>query len=497
MRTGSLAMTVKLGTAAVMLLLAAPFCAQMHKVEKPERVTRSIGVYEWTGDLKKPSASRLIPVSLFINSHFEDGDLYLARPVPFTLETGDEYSIERAGQSLGLFDIEFARDVVTRRSMVDDDPVGAWYGYGKFELPPPKKKSNLKASAKEPRIFGGGDDDQPHFAVRAGAEDNGSSTGDNSKSGTSSSSGSTRTGTTTSPAPDDDPDRPTLRHRDPRPDTKHEKKQKDGGSVIPLGTSLNDDPDRPILHRGTPEEDELPKALTGIPADMQQAVAVSDASGNDPHVFTREWESSVERADTLKAVEVLARPLVAAYLAANKLQPVAAAVARSSSGPSFANTPASAPEGPPRLTPRSAPVNTPPNSKSTATHKRAVAKKAAAVVPLALTDEDIRGYELSYGGLPTFVYTAETPVAEGGPVYLTMVTQQLPSGEMQVALTNVTDATHLNRVPWMRPVDVVDPDGSHRASLLMELRGPSSRQFALYSLVTAKAEQQFVTAVIE
>jgi hypothetical protein len=49
----------------------------------------------------------------------------------------------------------------------------------------------------------------------------------------------------------------------------------------------------------------------------------------------------------------------------------------------------------------------------------------------------------------------------------------------------------------MRPVDVVDPDASHRASLLVELRAQSSRQFALYRLVTAKAEQQFVTGVIQ
>ena len=88
-------------------------------------------------------------------------------------------------------------------------------------------------------------------------------------------------------------------------------------------------------------------------------------------------------------------------------------------------------------------------------------------------------------------------MAAGGPVYLTMVVQRLPAGELQVALTSVTDATHMNRVPWMRPVDVVDPDGGHRASLLMELRAQSSRQFALYSLVTAKAQQQFVTGVIE
>jgi hypothetical protein len=116
---------------------------------------------------------------------------------------------------------------------------------------------------------------------------------------------------------------------------------------------------------------------------------------------------------------------------------------------------------------------------------------------LALTSEELRGYELSYGALPTFVYTAETPVAAGGPVYVTLVAQRLPSGELQTALTSVTDATHLDRVPWMRPVDAVDPDWSHRACLLFELRAQTSRQFALYRLVTEQAEQIFVTGVIE
>jgi hypothetical protein len=88
-------------------------------------------------------------------------------------------------------------------------------------------------------------------------------------------------------------------------------------------------------------------------------------------------------------------------------------------------------------------------------------------------------------------------VTVGGPVYVTMVTQKLPAGELQVALSSVTDAAHLDRVPWMRPVDVVDPDWSHRGSLLFELRAQTSRQFALYRLVTAKAEQTFVTGIIE
>ena len=464
---------------------AVPLCAQMHKVEKPERVTRAIGVYEWTGDMKKPDAARLIPVSLYIDSHFEDADLYLARPVPFTLETGDEYSIETAGQSLGLFDVEYARNVVTRRSTKDEDPVGAWYGYGRFALPAPPKKSDLKASASKSAVVDSSDDDQPHLAVRAGAEDDGKSATakDTGKADDSKNSGGptlSRRGdssaTTSTPAPPDDPDRPTLRHRDPVAEGKKNKRDKDGGEVIALNTSLNDDPNRPTLRRGVPAEQLVPKALSGLPPSLRQAVAVSDVLSRDQHVFAREWESSDERTAALKDTQALARPLVSAYLAKNKLEPVA--ISASGSGPAFASTPKSSPAS----TRRPAGTRKPPAPTSQA---------------FALTNESINGYALTYGGLPTFVYTAEVPVATGGPVYLTLVTQRLPSGELQVGLSNVTDATHLNRVPWMRPVDVVDPDSSHRASFLMELRAQSSRQFALYRLVTAKAEQQFVTGVME
>jgi hypothetical protein len=78
-----------------------------------------------------------------------------------------------------------------------------------------------------------------------------------------------------------------------------------------------------------------------------------------------------------------------------------------------------------------------------------------------------------------------------------MVVQRLPSNELQVALSSVTDAAHLDRTPWMRPIDVVDVDWSHRGSLLFELRAQTSRQFALYQLITAKAEQTFTTGIIE
>jgi hypothetical protein len=459
----------------VTLLLVGTSQAQMHKVEKPERVTRAIGVYEWTGDLAKPSAARLIPVSLFMEGHFEDAGVYLARPVPFVLQTGDEYSIEEAGLHLGTLDVDYARNVVTRHSTSDSDEVGAWYGYGKFAPPSVAKPKPLHATAKPVTVDGvsASDDDQPHLAVRAGAQD----TSDVPAAKSDGKPAKPTAASTPNPAPADDPDRPTLRHRDPVPEGK-QKRLKPGGEVIPMNTSLNDDPDRPKLRRGVPTEELVPQQLSGLPMTLHQTAAVSDPANRDAHVFTREWETPHEHEVTLAAVQTLAKPLITTYLAANKLQAVDAKPAVS--GPSFASKPVS--------TAKSA----------TASARRSAAKTLSSPMSaFSLTSEVLTGYLLSYGGLPTFVYTAEVPVATGGPVYITMLVQRLPSGELQVALKSVTDATHMNRVPWMRPVDVVDPDASHRASILMELRAQSSRQFALYRIVTAQAEQTFVTGIIE
>ena len=75
--------------------------------------------------------------------------------------------------------------------------------------------------------------------------------------------------------------------------------------------------------------------------------------------------------------------------------------------------------------------------------------------------------------------------------------QRLASNQFQVSLVSITDAGHLDRTPWLRLVDAVDPDASHRASLLFELRAQSSRQFALYRVVSTNAEQTFVTGTIQ
>ena len=83
-----------------------------------------MGVYEWTGDMAKPAASRLIPVSLFIDGKLEDAAVYLARPVPFALLTGNVYELQKAGSPLGTLNLEFC--AAFRRARDRDHYLRRW-----------------------------------------------------------------------------------------------------------------------------------------------------------------------------------------------------------------------------------------------------------------------------------------------------------------------------------------------------------------------------------
>jgi hypothetical protein len=486
----------------ITLALALPLFAQMHHVDKPQRVTRAVGVYEWTGDIKKPDAARLIPVSLYTSGQFQDAGVFLAEPVPLAVETGNVYAIQHSGDPVGTLDIDFARNVVDRRSTADDNPIGAWYGYGRFLPLEAQSVEKLTQHSAHPAavVSSDPDNDSPHFINRSPGE-----------AGNPTPTAGTTTASANTPAPpddpdrptmtkrdssanstdnapsspgtadiDNDPDRPTLGHRDTPPEGKKKKEKQSDSGVEPMATSLNDDPNRPELHHGKVVSASAPPQLAGLPANLHQAIAVSDATRPPTHVFTRDWASPTERADTLADMQQLAQPVAQQYLAANHLQPAPAPL-DSKPGPKLVTAPA-------KTAPRTASKSRPP------AHRAAAPAKP---VSLTFADEQLAGFTLSYGGLPTFVYTATVPTSSDSTLYLTVVAQRLPSGELQTSLSSVTDSTHLDRIPWMRLIDAVDPDDSHRASLLFELRAKSSRQFALYSLTSAQAQQSFVTGIIE
>jgi hypothetical protein len=472
---------------AIAASVVAPVSAQTHKVAKPEDVVRAIGVYEWTGDMAKPAASRLIPVSLFIDGRLQDAGVYLAAPIPMALLNGNIYQLQHSGIIIGDLDLAFARHLVAPESATTTYDDG-WFGYGKFVPPVPPKKSTLKPSTTLARINGldGEDDSTPHFSSRSAVPGSGGSAAptpgttapttdtpaddpDRPTLHRSSGSGSDQTASTGSGnVPADDPDRPTLRRRSPQ-DVATAAGNQPSVSAVP--NSLNDDPNRPTLHRGKPTsamtDEDIPK-LSGLPGDLnlQQIVAVSDAVNRPAHDFSRPWDDENEHQAILAKMQAAARDLLTKYEAAN---------ATASSTP------------PPPPAPKT------PKTAASRAHRPAAKPAPAPPPPEALLDEKLVGYTLSYGGAATFVYHAHTDGLGPSLRFVTLVAQVNMQGEPEIALKNVTDATHLDRTPRMRLVDAVDAEASNRASLLFELRAQNSRQFALYRVIGGQATQTFVT----
>jgi hypothetical protein len=458
-------------------------CAQTHKVAKPEDVVRAVAVYEWTGEMAKPTASRLIPISLFIDGKLVDAAVYLSRPVPFALASGNVYELDQTGVALGTFTIAFSRHLVPVSA--DSNPYDdGWFGYGKFFPPAPPKPSTLKPSKTLVAINGlDEDDDQPHFSARSASPGSGEAAtptpGSPAPAGDAPADDPNRPTlhrSTTTPSdtksasdstPTDDPDRPTLRRRSPTP----AKPDAAGPSSDSVAT-LNDDPNRPLLHHGKPvsalNEKDIPK-LAGLPpdSDLHQMVAVSDAVNRPSHDFSRAWDDENEHQAILAKMQAAARAQLASYEAAN------------------------APPAPTPPVTMSPPDTRHPSSK--ALHSLNPVSATPAPVPLvALLDEQLKGFTLSYGGAATYVYSAHTEGRGASPRYVTLVAQVDRNGEPQIAIKSVTDAAHLDRAPRMRLVDAVDAEASNRASLLFELRAQHSRQFALYRVIGARADEIFL-----
>ena len=479
----------------VLTLAAVSATAQTHAVKAPDSVVRAVSVYEWTGDLAKPAASRLVPVSLFIDSTYQDAGEYLARPIPFVLETGTVFELEQAGVEAGTLELAFARHLETADNAPGVRVDNGWFAYGAYKAKPaePALPARKKSGPLPVVLAGGGT--KPHFTDKTKSD----KASDESAAPVPATdrSGAAGAGTTVSASPPpparpvdddgptlkrppspstdsdsdsakDDPDRPTLKKRTPQ-ERKAADKKSQTASVVGTG-DLNDDPDRPNLHRGKPtgrlEEDDLP-ALHGLPADMHQMIAVSDAKNRPEHDFVRPWESSGEREQVMTEMRALAAAETAGY-----------------------RTTAAPPAAEPVTAKKAAPLT--PAAKRRAAKAAAVAAATAPQPVFSTKSEELRGYTLSYGGAATYVFTAAGTDAKA-PVLVTIVAQREPDGSLKTALASVTDAGHLDRTPQLRLIDAVDPDASNRASLLFERRGATTRDFALYRVIGAHAEETIAT----
>ena len=439
------------------LTAAAVFAQYPGHIEKKTTDTptlRAIGVLEWIGDEGKPRKSRLVPITVYDGQALQDGNIYLARPQPLALGYETEYVLQKNGQPIGLYDIRNA-----------GQEEGMWVGFGSWKPMPSAKPS----APPRPVVDDGFDanDDKPVLHRRHG--DSGSSS-DSQPS-----------------APPADPDRPTL-HKQTEPngtsgtssppaaDPDHPTQSRDtsNSSDKPAPDSdrpvlhkpaedsadTNDgehadaaDPNRPRLIRGKPagsSPDVLP-SLMGLPTEMEQVVAVSDAKSHPEHTWEYSWANPADE-DKMKAgMEEIARKALDLKV------------------------------------PSPPPPSRRPSAKSPA--------KASPAPPLApLVDEKFRVFELTYGGGATMVLSARTDGPPKDQKFVTLIAQPDLYGNVLVLFKNVTDGAHLDDHPRMRLIDAVDALADNRGELLFELRGATQRQFALYRVLRGSAEKIFITS---
>jgi hypothetical protein len=433
-------------------LCAVAACALSAHAQYPGRVQptqqqpgthlRATAVLEYTGDLKNPKASRLIPLAIWDGMQYQPGGLYLAQPAPLAVLSGTQYELEKDGKSQGFFDVGTAENLG-----------GQWIGLGHYQAPPAPKK--LQPARHMPRVVKDYDPDKPHFAHRPADDNQGDQSG-------------TTTGT-----PPVDPDRPTLHPRgggagnagqetnappvDPDRPTFHREEPASAGAGSESGTTAAPavDPDRPLLHYGAPaaqEKLDQPDALAGIPEEMKQITGVSDTRSLDAESYNYSWSSPEDQDKMKAALEAVAEQALA----------------------------------PPPPSPKAKPAG----KSSAPAHRRPQAAPAEPAPPV-LKDEEFRVFSLTFGGGATMVLSARS--ASEPAKYVTIIAEPDFYGQAQVLLKQVTTDGQLDLTPRMRLVDAVDTEGNGRADLIFELRGSTYRQFAIYRVAGGSATQVFAT----
>lgn len=378
---------------------------------------RAVAVLEWTGDPGHPKASRLVPISLWDGQDLQDASIYMAQPEPLALQSEVEYKLKENGKTIGYYEISGA-----------GQSQGVWIGFGTWKPPAQPKPAE---AAKQVADFGGDDSGRP-ILHRANQADDSS-------------------GKSSAPKPPPDPDRPTLKEP-PKKTSSAQRAQNDVAYSQPIANIP--DPDRPHLFHGKASDSGSPvlPTLAGLPSDMHQTIAVSDAGSHPDHVWTYSWPNPDEEAKMRSGLEDLARKALA---------------------------------------PAPAPAPPQPERHHTATRRRT--RAAAPPPPLPLEDEQFHVFQLTYGGPATMVFSAHTQGTGAHEKFVTLIGQPDLYGNVMVLFKHSTSADDLDNNPAMRLIDPVDAMADNRGELLFELRGATQREFALFRVVNGRVEKLFTT----
>lgn len=460
-------------TSALCLPAHAQYVGRVTTKQSSQPTLRAIAVLEYTGSIEHPTASRLVPVAVWDGENYQPGGQYLAQPIPLTVQTGTQYILEQTGTPKGFFDVKAASNAN-----------GSWIAIGNYQKPAPPHYARLHPSRIAPIMFGG-ESSTPHFAhVPAGDAGRGAvKTTTAQNGGTSSSSGgpilhrrtgengsgdsgSQNTADTRPNAPPIDPDRPIMREPSAPPASNTASASGNAGSSeSPETPTAAVDPNRPHFTYGKSQtvekldqETRIEIArLAGHPVHLEQMVAVSDAVNRPVHSYVYSWPDPGDEAKMKSALESAAQRLLV--------------------------------QSAPQKTAEQETKTAEPRHVTRHSHRAAAKKPATPALP-ALTDEQFKAYQLSYGSGATLVFSAATGEGDSAR-YITLIAQPDFNGTPIILFKSLTSWPELNYIPRMKLIDAVDTNADNRAELVFALETQTSRTYAIYGVENNTVQELF------
>ena len=451
--------------------------AAQKRDKKAKRGPRAIAVVEFLPG----GGTRLVPIALWIDGHFYDASLYGANPEPMALQPETLYQALAYGEPAGWFTVTTPRDVN-----------GNWVAEGQWKPETPVEARIAQQAAKQPKSKPKGQDvlsDDPGRPVlrRPGASDTASTSGGQSSAPASTSSGnSTPSGSGSStansnapPKSDDDPDRPTLKAPPPsspstpsnsKPtlgdNTQQAKTQAPASNTPPAASPDEDDPNRPVLRRGKPAAQPAPTDTANSDASVgKTASPVAVGGATAPGTSAKPTQAPRAYAAISDAGNYETRSLLYG-MAASERQSLGEPMSRMAMDEV---------------------------RKYAGKHNGPAVPKTAAI-----TDYDLRGFDLDYSNSPTLVLSAKLAVApaKGTPrgefdYFVTVVAKVDLNGTPQKIFSVVSDTNHLDAYPRMQIIDAVDADANGRGDLLFRQYSDTGISYALYRVFPYQMEKIF------
>src|SRR5579862_2188879 len=417
--------------------------------KKSKHGPRAIAVVEFLPG----GAARLVPIALWIDDRFYDASLYGANPAPMAVEPDTVYEATNYGEPLGLFTIT-----------TPEEMKGNWIAAGKWKPHQALDEKLAAQAAKQPKArpkTANPDDERPTLR-RPGSSPSSAGAG----SGNSNGSGSASTASSGAPSPaEEDPNRPTLKKpSEPAPVMSSSSSSTSSpapataDSVSTRAASPDEnDPNRPVLRRGKPE----PGASASIPASVPESAptpAQSKAAGSLMTV-TKSFPavsdaSHFETRSLLYAMNPEERTAKTEQMSALALEEI---------------------------------------QKFIATRHTAALPKAAAI-----SDFDLRAYDLEFSNSPTLVFTGKLPVANGKAFgggafdyFVTFVAREDINGTPIKIFSSVTDSNHLDAFPRMEIIDAVDADANGRGDLLFRQYSDTGISYSLFRVYPYDMQKVF------